>query len=671
MTKPPRPSSYGPPSCEPDFPDADVAATAPKVVPEDPANLAARLLLGNALAACACTLERASADGAVVLVLVPDACWTALARDAWRHIARNRQDYSDGFYDRGWHSGLWHAWSPVEEQRPGTLKQAGEQFARAVAEGIHCAGFAADPAWLPPDLVQAADHRLTLPPLAGADVDAIARTLCDGGTDEPFPDSQAAALTPRLLRLARRPDQTAVAYVHKLRDLLERDTAPRAPPAGSPRDAPTLDRLHGMDEAVAWGLDVARDLEAFKSGLLSWGAVDRGCLLSGPPGCGKTLFARALAATCGIPLVTGSYGEWHGSGNAHQGDLLKAMKQTFATARSSSPSILFIDEVDSFPDRSKVTHPYAAWEIQIVNALLAEIDGVKGRDGVILVAACNLPEKLDPALVRSGRLDRHVRCGLPDRQALAAILREHLGADLDGANLDEAALASSGASGADCERIVRGARRRARAERRVIAMADLLDEIGGADGRSADDLWLSSVHEAGHVVAACVLKPGSVVMATLRSGGELGGFTRMKAPASAVVRPADLRERLMMVLSGRAAEEEVFGVAWSMSNVPWRPFSHGSTAVGNLPGPCGPLMIGPAVTGSTAARHGSSRECAFVKNRDCTRHQVLLGTRGDDETIHDCSDKHSARLAASWPSRPCPAAVIGFPSSVAPQFCRP
>ena len=138
------------------------------------------------------------------------------------------------------------------------------------------------------------------------------------------------------------------------------------------------------------------------------------------------------------------------------------MRKTFEEARQAAPCILFIDEVDSFPNRATIVHHYVEWETQVVNALLAEMDGNEGRPGVVLLGACNHPEKLDPALVRSGRLDRHIRIGLPDRVALADILREQLGGDLSGVDLSGVVLLATGATGADCERFVRGARRRAR-----------------------------------------------------------------------------------------------------------------------------------------------------------------------------------------------------------------
>ncbi len=175
-----------------------------------------------------------------------------------------------------------------------------------------------------------------------------------------LPDEVTARITPRLFRLARRHGQSADDYVRRLSDLLDDDTRSSEAEAfrtrpGDPRASPTLERLHGMDEAVAWGLAFQRDLDAFRAGRIRWAEVDRGCLLSGPPGFGKTLFARALATTCDVDLVAGSYADWIASGTGHQGDLLRSMKQTFDEGRKASLCVQFIDEIDSFPNRASVT----------------------------------------------------------------------------------------------------------------------------------------------------------------------------------------------------------------------------------------------------------------------------------------------------------------------------
>jgi cell division protease FtsH len=256
--------------------------------------------------------------------------------------------------------------------------------------------------------------------------------------------------------------------------------------------------------------------------------------------------------------LTGSYGEWIGTGGCHQGDLLKSMRGVFKKARDCAPSILFIDEVDSFPNRGTLTHQYADWETQVVNALLSEIDGVQGREGVVLLAACNHPEKLDPALVRSGRLDRHIRISLPDCPALISILREHIGGELAGQSLHTAAVAGAGATGADCERFVRGARRRARNAGRALLLADLLSEIGGDDGRNPWELRIAAIHEAGHAMASLELEPGTLEAISLRSTGNSGGVTT-SAGGSGLRFAKDIRKRLILHLAGRAAEEVIFG----------------------------------------------------------------------------------------------------------------
>jgi ATP-dependent Zn protease len=444
--------------------------------------------------------------------------------------------------------------------RLGRIEEDAGKFARAIAAGRHCIGITPDETWLPGDFVDAADHRLVLGQLREEDIGVIAQELCGDAPTLLPRDTFTALISPKHLRLARRVGQSADAYVDKLVGLIEKLRRPTTAVTVSPRGAPTLDRLHGMDEAVEWGLAVARDLQAYREGKLPWSAVDSGCLLAGPPGCGKTLFARAFAATCGVELISGSYGIWHSSGNAHQGHFLQAMRKAFSDARAKAPAVLFIDEIDSFPNRATLKHDWADYEIQIVNALLTEMDGVGGREGVILIGACNFPQKLDPALLRSGRLDRHIVIGPPDRAGLARILREHLGSDLTGADLTGAAMAAAGSTGADCEKLVRGARRRARLENRDIVMEDLMSEIGGPPLDPAE-VWATAVHEAGHAVTLCSYQPGVLETVALRDAGDSSGRTvgRYTPPLEGTALEGD--RFLQFLLSGRAAEEEILGNA--------------------------------------------------------------------------------------------------------------
>lgn len=240
------------------------------------------------------------------------------------------------------------------------------------------------------------------------------------------------------------------------------------------------------------------------------------------------------------------------------------MRNTFSEAKRKAPSILFIDEIDAFPNRSTVTHAWAHWEIQIVNSLLELIDGDAGREGVVVVGACNQPHLLDPALVRAGRLDKHFQIGLPDRAGLERIVREHLARDIPGEQLSGVALSLVGSTGADVERIVRGARVRARKAARAMVLDDLLIEVGGADGRTPEELWRAAVHEAGHAVALYEYAPGTLMAVTLHATGDRGGGTVAVRPGGPFL-VEDVARGLVCMLAGRAAEQALLGEASSGS----------------------------------------------------------------------------------------------------------
>jgi len=324
-----------------------------------------------------------------------------------------------------------------------------------------------------------------------------------------------------------------------------------------------LETLHGMDEACAWAEDLIEDLSAHKAGGLPWSQVDRGALVHGQPGVGKTIFAQALAGSAGLPLVLGSVMRWQSAGEGHLGDCLQAMRACFQQAIDHAPSILFIDEVDGFVDRDSLNgngHEY--WR-QVTNALLELLDGVEGREGVVVVGACNNPAKVDPAIIRSGRLDRSIEIPLPDTGALSGILRYHLGNELDGEDLTPIARMSQGSTGADVERWVRGARRRARKEKRPLTIEDLRAETGPVlPDYVLKNREVTAVHEIGHAILCELAWPGIVEEVRLldRPVNGVWGWTKLKT-AVPMSSKEDVQKHLACLLGGRAAELIVIGEA--------------------------------------------------------------------------------------------------------------
>lgn len=257
-----------------------------------------------------------------------------------------------------------------------------------------------------------------------------------------------------------------------LEKMAQAEPANQPPKASDVVSEIRLEDLEGYGEAKEWGLDLARDLEDWRTGTISWEDVDKGVLLSGPPGTGKTMFARALAATCHVKLIATSYAKWQAKG--YLNDFLKAMQKSFKEAKDAAPTILFIDELDAFGSRDGAAGSNASYDIMAINGLLEELDGIEGREGVIVVAACNHPKMVDAAILRAGRLDRHVMISLPNGRAREAIFRMHLHGGLSEDDHRAFAEATEGLSGAEIEKIVRNARRTARRRREPITRSDLI-----------------------------------------------------------------------------------------------------------------------------------------------------------------------------------------------------
>lgn len=193
----------------------------------------------------------------------------------------------------------------------------------------------------------------------------------------------------------------------------------------------TVETLCGYCAAQTWTRDLKADLALWRDGALTWPEMSTKLLLSGPPGTGKTTFARALCNTLQVPLLVTSVANWLEPG--FLGDVLQRMSAAFTHASKHAPAILFIDEIDNIGSRANAgSRQHDDYWVSLVNRLLELLDGATKTEGVVIVGATNLPEKIDPALLRSGRLETHVRIPLPDIETLTGILAHHLGDDLPG-----------------------------------------------------------------------------------------------------------------------------------------------------------------------------------------------------------------------------------------------
>ena len=334
----------------------------------------------------------------------------------------------------------------------------------------------------------------------------------------------------------------------------------------------TFDDVAGVDDAKAELEEVVQFLKDRDTYGRLGAHVPKGILLVGPPGTGKTLLAKAVAGQAGVPFFSISGSEFVemfvGVGAARVRDL-------FEQARQAAPCIIFIDELDALGKaRSAVGLGGGHDEKeQTLNQLLAELDGFDPREGIVLLAATNRPEVLDPALLRAGRFDRQVVVDRPDRKGRAAILRVHLKKIAEEADIDadEIAAITPGFTGADLANLVNEAA--IIATRRDAAQVSISDFtaaveriIGGIEksGRilNPDERRRIAVHEMGHALAAANTPgadPVHKVSIIPRSIGALGYTMQRPTEDRFVLTKGDLENRMVVLMAGRAAEHIVFG----------------------------------------------------------------------------------------------------------------
>lgn len=298
--------------------------------------------------------------------------------------------------------------------------------------------------------------------------------------------------------------------------------------------------------------------------------VPKGVLLVGPPGTGKTLLARAVAGEAGVPFFSISGSDFV---EMYVGVGASRVRDLFDQAKKNSPCIIFIDEIDAIGKKRDGQMGGNDEREQTLNQLLTEMDGFEGNTGVIILAATNRPESLDPALTRPGRFDRRVPVELPDLQGREAILRVHarkvkLAPEAD---LHATALATAGASGAELANIINEAALHAvRLERKAISQADL-DEavetvIAGYQRKGAvipeKQKRIVAYHEIGHALVAARQSdsaPVHKITIVPRTSGALGYTMQVEQEETVLMSREEAFNKIATFTGGRSAEELVFG----------------------------------------------------------------------------------------------------------------
>ncbi len=298
--------------------------------------------------------------------------------------------------------------------------------------------------------------------------------------------------------------------------------------------------------------------------------MPKGALLVGPPGTGKTLLAKAVAGEAGVPFFSISGSEFVemfvGRGAAKVRDLFKQ-------AREKAPCIVFIDEIDTIGKKRDGQGLSGNDEReQTLNQLLAEMDGFDGSKGVVLLAATNRPDTLDPALTRPGRFDRRIPVELPDLKGREDILRLHAGNVKCSPSIDfnVIARASAGASGADLANIINeGALLAVRDGRKMVVQKDLEEAIetviAGEQKKGAvisnHERMIVAYHEIGHALVAAKCKntaPVHKITIIPRTKGALGYTMQVEEEQHNLVSKEEAYQRIMVYTAGRCAEELIF-----------------------------------------------------------------------------------------------------------------
>ena len=335
-------------------------------------------------------------------------------------------------------------------------------------------------------------------------------------------------------------------------------------------DGIKFDDVAGEDEAkenLQEIVDYLHDPGKYKS---IGASMPKGVLLVGPPGTGKTMLAKAVAGESNVPFFSISGSEFV---EMFVGMGASKVRDLFSQAKEKAPCIVFIDEIDTIGKKRDGQIGGNDEREQTLNQLLTEMDGFEGNNGVVILAATNRPDSLDPALTRPGRFDRRVPVELPDLQGREAILKVHARKVRMADNIDYNKIArmASGASGAELANMINEAALRAVRDHRNFATQEDLEEsievvIAGYQKKNAiltdQEKWTVSYHEIGHaMVAAYQTNSAPVQKITIipRTSEALGYTMQVDEGNHYLMTKKEMENRIATFCGGRAAEEVVFG----------------------------------------------------------------------------------------------------------------
>ncbi len=332
----------------------------------------------------------------------------------------------------------------------------------------------------------------------------------------------------------------------------------------------TFDDVAGADEEKEELKEIVEFLKQPKKFIELGARIPKGVLLVGPPGTGKTLLAKAVSGEAGVPFFSISGSDFV---EMFVGVGASRVRDLFEQAKKNAPCIVFIDEIDAVGrHRGAGLGGGHDEREQTLNQLLVEMDGFGVNEGVIILAATNRPDILDPALLRPGRFDRRVFVGLPDIKGREAILKVHskgkpLGSDV---KLDELAKSTPGFTGADLENLLNeAALLAARKNKKRIEMEEIKEAtfkvVVGPEKKSRvmseKEKKLTAYHEAGHAIAVKVASTTDKVdRVSIIPSGRAGGYTAHKPDQDKTYHTkGQLMEEIIIAMGGRAAEDLVLG----------------------------------------------------------------------------------------------------------------